>query len=158
MVLPGTTDKPYEFGKVPSGKSLQSQSSIRTRLTSISRSEYHEDLKEDLKAVRTYQPPSARGGMFTANMQHALFLWVWSSEEIQYLLQFIFSVEFQPCRVTSRPGFSCIGLFQLLFLPPVTEHECNSSVSLFEYRFCEALLVWARVDSCSKRSALNSRV
>lgn len=46
-----TTDKPFEKPEIHSIVSGKSLASIRTRLTSISRSEYHEDLKPTLASV-----------------------------------------------------------------------------------------------------------
>ena len=47
MSSTATSEGPFE--RVASGKSL---TSVRTRLTSVSRSEYHADLKPQLQAVR----------------------------------------------------------------------------------------------------------
>ena len=46
----GTTDQPFDR-QTSSVPSLRSSASIRTRIASISRSEYHEDLKPILTAV-----------------------------------------------------------------------------------------------------------
>lgn len=54
----GTTDQPFDrqHSSVPS---LRSSASIRTRIASISRSEYHEDLKPVLTAVSIFVPSTA---------------------------------------------------------------------------------------------------
>lgn len=54
----GTTDQPFDrqHSSVPS---LRSSASIRTRIASISRSEYHEDLKPVLTAVSIFVTSTA---------------------------------------------------------------------------------------------------